>query len=181
MSERHPDDDTIALFAARYAMGCCPSKASACIQALSTLVHTISESTRHQIAREAREDLMTGGGWPVDRMEWYTLTYRLNRPLEQQPPYFHPPTTKEAEGVLLLNALRYALPRMSTASSIVSGRLIERWEALSSPTRQAVVCAITEALQTSRAGESCDRALWHRVLAHGRPVADRTAESDLSP
>ncbi len=165
MTERHPDDNTIALFAARYLMNSSRSDAAASVLALQSLVPGLGESTRAQIAREAREDVDWSAATPA-REAWATVLGQLEEPSlhttsDQLP-------VADAEEVLLLNALRYALPRMSTASMIVSDRILDRWDDLSSAIRDQVSSTIADALKNDRAGQACDQALWRKVLARAR-------------
>lgn len=86
------------------------------------------------------------------------------------------------EESILVFALRYALGRMSTAPSVVVGRLKEVWDSLTESTQQSIIREVEEAFtrddmhrrrhpevedetNTRPLGWDCDRATWQELRA----------------
>ena len=65
--------------------------------------------------------------------------------------------------ILLVFAFRYALGRMSTAPSIVSG-LLRRFAEFLSPEQRGQICRdIAKAIDAGHAGHQCDVAVWQDI------------------
>jgi len=64
----------------------------------------------------------------------------------------------------LISAFRYALGRMSTASSYVSDDIIRNWKNFTDYEKQLIKYEIQEAINKGRAGMECDVENWKRIL-----------------
>ena len=65
---------------------------------------------------------------------------------------------------MLFFAFRYALGRMTYVTGWVSDVIIAQWDNLSTKNRDMIKKEIREALDEDKAGMSCDRSAWERIL-----------------
>lgn len=66
---------------------------------------------------------------------------------------------------MVLSALDYALPRMTSAGHSVATGIERAWGAISAATRSKIRIRVLAAIEAGRAGAECDVACWRRLVA----------------
>lgn len=66
---------------------------------------------------------------------------------------------------MILSALEYALPRMTSAGHSVATGIERSWNAISDETKSKIRIRVLEAIKSGRAGADCDVACWKRLAS----------------
>lgn len=68
------------------------------------------------------------------------------------------------DGMIVICAVRYALPRESSMPSLVQSWLNAHWSQLAQNTKEIIIRDVKEAIHDDQAGSAPDKAMWQQLV-----------------